>query len=103
MRRLGADDPRLVGAVNQIKGGPLLLGALLYVLFWLLLRIKPAPAPSFGPAMSVAYGATAMMLGPSLLPPFLGMAFYFIGWMAAQKSTQTQTLDLSEPWPSIEG
>ena len=72
-----------------LKGGPLLLGALLYLLWWLALKVRPACAPTFGVAMFAAYAAAAMMLGPSVLPPFLGMAFYFIGWMAAQKPPQS--------------
>lgn len=68
-----------------LQGGPVMFAALLVLLGWMAVRLRPETAPGFGIAMAVAYGAAAMMLGPSWLQPFTAPAFYFIGWMTGQK------------------
>lgn len=63
-----------------LYGGPLMLAAFLFLLGWLLVRARPASAPSLGAALAVAWAASAMMLGPTLSPPFMALGFYLIGW-----------------------
>ncbi len=68
-----------------ILGGPLYLGAFLFLLGWLIVRVRPWEAPGFGPAFGVLYAAAAVTLGPSLLPPFLVLGFYLVGWAGGRR------------------
>lgn len=69
---------------RELMGGPISLGVFLLLLWWLFVRVRPAQAPAFGPAMSVAYGAAAFTIGVSMQGPFAAMGFYFIGWAVAR-------------------
>lgn len=63
-----------------LYGGPLMLAAFLLLLAWLAARSAPASAPSLGRVLAVAWGVSAMMLGPTLSAPFMAMAFFLVGW-----------------------
>jgi hypothetical protein len=65
-------------------GGPLLLGAFLFVLGWLAVRVRPPDAPAFGPAHCGVYVAAALMLGPSMQGAFAAMGFYLVGWACSR-------------------
>jgi hypothetical protein len=68
-----------------VMGGPIYLASFLFLLGWLVLRVRPPEAPGFGVAMGVMYGTAALALGPSLLPPVLVLGFYLIGWASARR------------------
>lgn len=65
-------------------GGPVLVAAFIGLLVWIATRLRPATAPSLGPTMCAVYAVSAFTLGPSLLPAFLGLGFYLVGWGSAQ-------------------
>jgi hypothetical protein len=73
-----------------VQGGPVMLLAFVSLLLWVFMKARPPRAVSFGPVMAVAYAATAMGLGASGLAPFMGMAYYFIGWARGQDQVEVE-------------
>jgi len=80
-----------------VTGGPLSLLALLGLLGWLAIAIRPPAAPMIGPALCAVYAVAAVTLGPSLLPPFMGLAFYLVGWGCAQPQRPRPGAAVLEP------
>ena len=69
---------------NLVQGGPILLGAMVVVMLWLAVDVRPRGAFAFGPVMAIAWATAAMALDATYLGPFIGMGFYLIGWARGQ-------------------